>query len=102
MKCWRGPKQGFALPLVHRMRHQLKDLIIATPTEPRTQQRRCFRAKGIRRLFDQHFQGRRDQSVRIWRLLMLELRFRNFLEARPFEHDQAEMAMGEAFDPTNG
>ena len=74
------PKQGFALPLVHWMRHELKDLIITSLTEPRTTQRGYFNAAGVRRLLDEHFRGRRDHSPRIWRLLMLELWHRNFLE----------------------
>ncbi len=89
------PKQGFALPLVHWMRHELKDLIVTTLTEPRTLQRGYFNPKGVRRLLDEHFQGRRDQSARIWRLLMLELWYRNFVEARPFERESAETSVGE-------
>jgi asparagine synthase (glutamine-hydrolysing) len=74
------PKQGFALPLVHWMRHELKDLIVTSLTESRTIQRGYFNAAGVRRLLDEHFRGRRDHSPRIWRLLMLELWHRNFLE----------------------
>jgi asparagine synthase (glutamine-hydrolysing) len=74
------PKRGFALPLEHWMRHELKDLIVTVLTEPRTLQRGYFNAKGVRRILDEHFQGRRDHSPRIWRLLMLELWHRNFLE----------------------
>jgi hypothetical protein len=31
-------------------------------------------------LLDEHFRGQRDQSDRIWRLLVFELWHRNFLE----------------------
>jgi asparagine synthase (glutamine-hydrolysing) len=79
------PKQGFALPLRHWMRHELKDLIVSALTEPRTTQRGYFNPKGVRRILDEHFTGRRDHSPRIWRLLMLELWHRNFLEAAPAE-----------------
>jgi asparagine synthase (glutamine-hydrolysing) len=74
------PKRGFALPLGHWMRGELKDLIVNALSEPRTMQRGYFNPKGIRRMLDEHFQGRRDHSPRIWRLLMLELWHRNFLE----------------------
>jgi asparagine synthase (glutamine-hydrolysing) len=77
------PKQGFSLPLVHWMRHELKELIVTTLTEPRTMQRGYFDAKGVRRMLDEHFRGRRDHSPRIWRLLMAELWHRNFMEALP-------------------
>ena len=35
---------------------------------------------GVRQMLDEHFQGRRDHSARIWRLLIFELWHRNFLE----------------------
>jgi asparagine synthase (glutamine-hydrolysing) len=75
------PKQGFALPLGHWMRHELKDLILAVMLDPITLQRGYFNPAGIRRLLDEHFQGRRDHSARIWRLFMFELWHRNFLES---------------------
>lgn len=74
------PKQGFALPLRHWMRYELKDLIVTSLTEPRTMQRGYFNSNGVRRILDEHFDGRRDHSPRIWRLLMMELWHRNFLE----------------------
>ena len=74
-------KQGFALPLVHWIRNELKELVLTTLLEPRTLQRGYFNANGVRRLLDEHFQGRRDHSARIWRFLMFELWHRNFLEA---------------------
>ncbi len=89
------PKQGFALPLVHWIRHELKDLIFATLTEPRTMQRGYFNPTGVRRLLDEHFQGRRDHSPRIWRLLMMELWHRNFLEPLMRRMPHETSAVGE-------
>jgi asparagine synthase (glutamine-hydrolysing) len=74
------PKKGFALPLVHWMRHELKDLILAVLLEPRTLQRGYLNPSGVRRLLDEHFRGRRNHTGRIWRLLMFELWHRNYLE----------------------
>ena len=73
------PKQGFALPLVHWMRNELRDLLMIL-LEPRTLQRGYFEADGIRKLMNDHLQGRRELSARIWRLLIFELWHRNFLE----------------------
>ena len=73
-------KQGFALPLVHWIRNELKDLLLTVLLEPRTLQRGYFNPRGVRQLLDEHFQGRRVHSGRIWRLLMFELWHRNFLE----------------------
>jgi len=73
------PKQGFALPLRHWMRNELKDLIMSVLLDSSTLQRGYFNPPGIRRLLDEHFKGRRDHSARIWRFLMFELWHRNFL-----------------------
>lgn len=74
-------KQGFALPLVHWLRHELKDLILAVLLDPATVQRGYFDMRGVRQLLDEHFSGRRNHSGRIWRLLIFELWHRNFLES---------------------
>jgi asparagine synthase (glutamine-hydrolysing) len=74
------PKQGFALPLGHWMRGELKDLVLGTLLDAQTLQRGYFNANGVRRMLDEHFQGRRDHSPRLWRLLIFELWHRNFLE----------------------
>ena len=80
-------KQGFALPLVHWIRHELKDLILDVLLERRSLERGYFDERGIRQLLEEHFRARRDHSGRIWRLLIFELWHRNFLEncgtARP-------------------
>lgn len=84
------PKKGFALPLVHWMKHELKDLIISVLLDSETLQRGYFDPRGVRQLLDEHFSGRRDQSGRIWRLLMLELWHRNYLERIPADADSQE------------
>lgn len=73
------PKQGFALPLVHWMRNELKDVLMIL-LEPRTLQRGYFEAEGIRKLMNDHLYEGRVLTGRIWRLLMFELWHRNFLE----------------------
>jgi asparagine synthase (glutamine-hydrolysing) len=74
------PKKGFSLPLVHWMKHELKEFIMTVLLDPETLQRGYFEARGVRQLLDEHFRGRRDHSGRIWRLLMFELWHRNYLE----------------------
>ena len=73
------PKQGFALPLVHWTRHELKDLILTVLLEPRTLQRGYLNPRSVRELLDEHFRRRRNHAGRIWRLLMFELWHRNYL-----------------------
>jgi len=73
------PKQGFALPLGHWIRGELKDLVRSTLLDPQTLQRGYFDPAGVRRMLDEHMQGRRDHSARLWRFLVFELWHRNFL-----------------------
>ena len=73
------PKQGFALPLRHWMRSELKDLIVSVLFDSSSLQRGYFNPRGLRRLVNEHFQGRRDHSARIWRFLMFEMWQRDFL-----------------------
>jgi asparagine synthase (glutamine-hydrolysing) len=74
------PKQGFALPLVHWLRHDLKELVLSLLLEPRTLQRGYLNAKGVRQLLDEFFKGRTDDYMPVWRLMMFELWQRLFLE----------------------
>jgi asparagine synthetase B (glutamine-hydrolysing) len=71
------PKQGLALPLVHWIRNELRDLIMTVLLEPRTLERGYFNPEGVRRLLDEHFRKRRDHFGGIWRLLIFELWHRN-------------------------
>lgn len=73
------PKQGFALPLVHWMRGELKDDLLPILVEPRTLERGYFKRQAVRTLLEEHSRGRRDHSAQIWMLLMFELWHRNFL-----------------------
>jgi asparagine synthase (glutamine-hydrolysing) len=76
----RRPKTGFALPLVHWIRSELKDEVPSLLLEPRTLQRGYFRRGPIERLLREHRQALRDHSQIIWQLLVFELWHRNFLE----------------------
>jgi asparagine synthase (glutamine-hydrolysing) len=76
------PKQGFAIPLVHWMRNELKGELPRVLLEPRSLQRGYFEPRAVRQLLGEYFSGRQDHSRRIWQLLVLELWHRNYLEAR--------------------
>jgi asparagine synthase (glutamine-hydrolysing) len=89
------PKQGFAMPLIHWMRQEMKEDIARLLLEPRTVQRGYFNRRGLEALLDEHFRGRRDNSNKIWVLLIFELWHRNFLEARNLSTSaQAKRAPG--------
>jgi asparagine synthase (glutamine-hydrolysing) len=76
------PKQGFALPLVDWIKNELKEGFLSVLLEPRTLQRGYFKPEAVRTLLSEHLRGRRNRSGLLWRMLVLELWHRNFLEAR--------------------
>lgn len=76
------PKQGFSLPLPQWMRSELKNDIVQILTEAKTIQRGYFNPRTLSVVIDEHVSGRRNHSGMLWQLLMLELWFRNFVEAR--------------------
>lgn len=78
---WDRHKQGFAMPLVHWIRHEMKDEVPRLLLEPRSLQRGYYNRCQLSKLLNEHFRGRRDHSAQIWALLMFELWHRNFLEA---------------------
>jgi asparagine synthase (glutamine-hydrolysing) len=75
-------KQGFQLPLVEWMRSEMKDQFLRVLLEPKTLQRGYFKPSAVRVLVDEHVRGRRNRSGLLWRMLVLELWHRNFLEAK--------------------
>ena len=75
-------KQGFQLPLVEWMRNDVKDQFLRVLMEPRTLQRGYFKPEAVRSLVDEHVRGRRNRSGLLWRMLVLELWHRNFIESR--------------------
>lgn len=73
-------KQGFALPLMHWMRLEMKDHLLGILLEPRTLQRGYFNPDAVRALTTEHINGVRDRSGILWQLLVFELWNRNFME----------------------
>jgi asparagine synthase (glutamine-hydrolysing) len=74
-------KQGFQLPLVDWMRDSMKDQFLRVLLEPRTLQRGYFKPEAVGALIEEHTRGRRNRSGILWRMLVLELWHRNFMEA---------------------
>jgi asparagine synthase (glutamine-hydrolysing) len=79
----RRGKQGFGLPLADWMRGDLLGLVRDVFTDRRTRTRGLFEPAGLDRLLRSHLRGRRDLSGEIWLLLVLEIWFRERVDARP-------------------
>src|SRR5581483_5294202 len=77
------PKQGFGVPMQKWFREDLREMVIETLTESRTQQRGYFDQQVVSAILSEHLSGRRDNSRHLWSLLMLELWHRSFIDHQP-------------------
>ena len=75
------PKQGFGVPIQEWINQQLRDRLRDTLREPRTRQRGYVESRYLDVLLDEHERGRRDHSMSLWALLMLELWHRQFFDS---------------------
>ncbi|MGB7866103.1 MAG: asparagine synthase-related protein, partial [Candidatus Sulfotelmatobacter sp.] len=76
-------KQGFALPLVHWMRQDMKDELHEILLDPRSLQRGYFDPQAVRAIVEEHVSGKRNRAGILWQMLVFELWHRNFLERIP-------------------
>jgi asparagine synthase (glutamine-hydrolysing) len=74
------PKQGFGVPIQEWINQQLRERIRDTLTDTRTRQRGYVDSKYLDVLLGEHERGRRDHSMGLWALLMLELWHRQFMD----------------------
>jgi asparagine synthase (glutamine-hydrolysing) len=76
----RRPKKGFGLPLRKWFAGELQDLVRGTLLDDRARRRGLLEPGFMRRLVEDHVEGRRDWSHRLWPLTWLELWFREFVD----------------------
>jgi asparagine synthase (glutamine-hydrolysing) len=77
------PKMGFGVPISRWFREDLKEELTSVLLDPVCLERGYFRPEAIRELVDEHVEGRREHSFRLWALLMLELWFRRYMDGTP-------------------
>lgn len=73
-------KQGFAVPIAGWFRGELREYLADHLLGPRFAARGLFKPEVVRRLIDDHQQGRADYAHHLWVLLMLELWFREYID----------------------
>jgi asparagine synthase (glutamine-hydrolysing) len=73
-------KTGFSVPLAKWFRTDLLELLRATLLDDRTAKRSLFQPWFLGKLVNEHREGTRDWSNRLWALLFLELWFRRFVD----------------------
>jgi asparagine synthase (glutamine-hydrolysing) len=74
------PKTGFSMPVAAWFRGELAPMLYEILLSDRTAARNLFEPSFLRRLVDEHVEGRRDWSSRLWALLFLELWFREWID----------------------
>jgi asparagine synthase (glutamine-hydrolysing) len=74
------PKMGFGVPIDHWLRHDLRDMAYDTLLSPQAVGRGYFHSNGIRRMLDEHVQGKASWHSLLWTLLMLELWHLQFVD----------------------
>lgn len=75
-----GRKIGFNPPVPQWINGELKPLISDLLSPRRVESRGIFRPAAITTLLNDHFEQRRDNALKIWGLLMLELWFRMYID----------------------
>ena len=73
-------KMGFPTPWEYWLSGPQLDELEKMLLEKRTLERGLLEPEAVRKLFEEHRQGRRDNGNRIWRLLNLEIWQRVFLD----------------------
>ncbi len=74
-------KMGFGVPISRWFRNELKHELRDVLLDPVCLNRGLFRPEAVRNLLDEHIEGKREHSYRLWALLMLELWFRTHLDS---------------------
>jgi asparagine synthase (glutamine-hydrolysing) len=76
----RRSKMGFGVPVGYWFRGSMQPFLRETLLSDRALSRGLFKPEMVRRAVEQHIEGRKDHSYRLWSLLMLELWFQRFID----------------------
>jgi asparagine synthase (glutamine-hydrolysing) len=79
----RQPKRGFGVPLAHWFRGSLRGFLWDHLTSSSLFNRDIVSPEFVRYLLAEHDRGRRNNYHHLWKLLMLDLWFRDWEQARP-------------------
>jgi len=79
----RKKKMGFNPPLPAWLSTELKPMISDLLSPERVARRQIFRPAAVERLLSDHFRGKRDNALKIWALLMLEVWYQMYIDPLP-------------------
>jgi len=73
---WPSDATFYPLDWEKSLKNELREVLL----DPVSLKRGLFRPETVRQLIDEHVEGKREHSFRLWALLMLELWFRRHLD----------------------
>jgi len=79
----RKKKMGFNPPLPEWIGRELKPMISQLLSRAAVTRRGMFRPEAVERLLKEHFEGGRDNAIKIWGLLMLEVWHQMYIDGSP-------------------
>jgi asparagine synthase (glutamine-hydrolysing) len=74
-------KQGFGVPLDVWFRGRLTGMFADILGSARAKHRGYFQPAFVSRIVQEHLSGRRDHTLRLWQLLVLELWHRHYVDS---------------------
>jgi asparagine synthase (glutamine-hydrolysing) len=89
-------KTGFGVPLGRWFREDLRALAADLLLDRTARERGIFHPAEVKRLLDDHVEGRRDHGHRLWCLVMLELWHRFYVDAETPPSSPAEAGLARA------
>ncbi len=78
LKLTERPKMGFSTPMDRWLRNPLREWAEAHLAEDRLRREGFFDAGELRKLWNQHQQGKRDRGYMLWGFLMFQAWFESF------------------------
>ena len=76
-------KMGFNPPVPQWITNELRPMLSEVLSQRSVARRGIFRPESVQLLIQEHFEGKRDNALKLWGLLMLELWFRMYID-RPW------------------
>lgn len=71
----RRSKRGFALPISHWFRNELKDFVLERLSDDSVRRMDFFNTSAVNKIINEHIKGNEDNSLQIWGLLTLQFLF---------------------------
>jgi len=72
-------KKGFGIPIARWFKNELKGFVLDVLAEDKINREGFFNYAYIKRLLDEHFEGKKDNRKQLWTLLVFELWYDRFM-----------------------